>query len=155
VAVALEEEDLIVDGVGLDVDADRAGHVLVAQARRPADVHEGIGLAVETLDALARETVAAVPDEVPEGPAALKPQPRQRPAEEGDPVGAISDHAPDPGSIGRRRRVLDVVDVVAEARQTDDVVDRLPSDPTHRVLAGEMEDEDAPTGRQAGPPARD
>ena len=64
--------------------------------------------------------------------------------------GIVGDHTVPPDdavqAVGPLPRVLQVVYVVAQPRQPDEVVDRLPADPSQRVLPGQVEDDEARRG---------
>src|SRR6266511_631945 len=62
--VVLHDANLLEDGIGLYVDADRTGHVLLTQARGAAHIDEGIGFAIEPVESPTLEPVALVVDQV-------------------------------------------------------------------------------------------
>ena len=93
--IVLRHPNLLVHGIGLEVDADRTGHVLFAQPARAADVDEGIGLAVEALEPFGAEPMAALLIRVFVRPAVPQAESLHGLAQELDTVAAVLDGALD------------------------------------------------------------
>jgi hypothetical protein len=141
--------DLLIDRVGIDHDARAAGHMLVAQPRRAAEIDERIGIAIEIPHRVARQAVIDVVDGVPVGPAMPETIALHHPPDIVDVIRAIHHHAVLARIVGVGTVILDIPGLVAQPLQPDDVMHGLPGDARQRHLPDEMKNDD-PTARPHG-----
>ena len=134
--------DLLVDRIGVDDDAHRAGQMLVAQAGGPAQIDQPVRLGVKPAHLLARQPVPQIVDRVPIGPAPAEPVTLHRPAQIGDVVVALHHHAGGARVVRIGPAIFDIPDLEAELFEAEQVVHRLPGDAGERHLADKVENED-------------
>ena len=111
--------DLLIDGVGVDHDAHRAGEVLLAQLGGPAQIDQAVGLGVKPPHLFAGQPVPFVVDRIPIGPTPAETMAFHRPAQIGDVVGAAHHDAGDAGIVRVGPAIFDIPDVIAEPLQPE------------------------------------
>jgi len=142
VAIAVHDPHLLVHGIRLDVAAQRPLAMLVAEARRAAEVEDRVGRPVELAHLGRRVAVPAISEPVPIGPAIREVETPHDVREEGDVRVGAGPEAAARRVVRRSAGVLDVEDVASERAEPDEVLDRLPGHARHRVLRRDPEQDD-------------
>ena len=149
--VALGDLDLGGDGVGFDVDAARAGHVLVAEFLGAGDVEEGIGVLVELEDLrLGHAVAAAIGVVAAEGPAVAEAVGFERGDNGGDVAAGVGGEVVELRVVNPAAGVLDVVGIITEPAQAQQVVQELEGHSRQRIPEEDAEDDDLAFGWRGG-----
>src|SRR5271169_1177833 len=139
--------ELLVYGVRIDHDPDRAGEMLIPQSRRTAEIYNSICSSIERAPLAPRQAVMPIVNCVPIGPALTEPVFLHRLLQTPNIVVTSHDDAVCTRVEGIGAAILDVPASVSQPFESDQVMYGLPGNAGQRHLTGEMKNDDVPAFR--------
>ena len=139
----LAEHDLVVAGIGIDKNLETMRRQGVGKEACAAYIDEQIGSACHRVEGAARHAVAGIVQmQIMPMPSQLRSVAPKKVSQEPGRISGIIGHPVVAWMVGPAPGVFMIEHIVAEARQTDDILQVIPSDTAHRILGDHAGDDD-------------